>query len=251
MNDSSQVTEVKNSVSVTTQDTNRFLAKMYSIMFVAILFSAFVAFILPFTPFAEWLIAKMVKISDNTWLTFAIVVGVPLALIIGINITKGINPVLSIFLLMALAGFYGVIISVVAWVFAGEAVLAFICSSIVFIVMAILGVTVKRDISNLGAYAFAALIGLVVATVVNMFVGNSTFDLIMSFVGVIIFTIFIATDSQAAKMSYVEMMNDKSVADGDKKRLSTALAIDAALELYMDFINLFMDLLRIFASSDD
>ena len=83
-----------------------------------------------------------------------------------------------------------------------------------------------------------ALIGLIIATVVNMFVNSSGFQLILSYIGVLIFVGLTAYDTQKIKL----MLNEQSSADESAQKL----ALLGALSLYLDFVNIFIYLLRIF-----
>lgn len=112
-----------------------------------------------------------------------------------------------------------------------------------FGVTALYGYATKKDLSSLGNILFMALIGLVIATVVNVFMKSAMFDLILSYIGVIIFVGLTAWDSQKIKhMMMVQLDADES---------AQKLALIGALSLYLDFINLFLYLLRIFGRSND
>lgn len=112
-----------------------------------------------------------------------------------------------------------------------------------FGVTALYGYATKKDLSSLGNILFMALIGLVIATVVNVFMKSAMFDLILSYIGVIIFVGLTAWDSQKIK----HMMMVQQDADESAQKL----ALIGALSLYIDFINLFLYLLRIFGRSND
>ena len=112
-----------------------------------------------------------------------------------------------------------------------------------FGVTALYGYATKKDLSSLGNILFMALIGLVIATVVNVFMKSAMFDLILSYIGVIIFVGLTAWDSKKIK----HMMMVQQDADESAQKL----ALIGALSLYLDFINLFLYLLRIFGRSND
>lgn len=112
-----------------------------------------------------------------------------------------------------------------------------------FGVTALYGYATKKDLSSLGNILFMALIGLVIATVVNVFMKSAMFDLILSYIAVIIFVGLTAWDSQKIK----HMMMVQQDADESAQKL----ALIGALSLYLDFINLFLYLLRIFGRSND
>ena len=106
-----------------------------------------------------------------------------------------------------------------------------------FGVMALIGYTTKVDLSSMGKILFMALIGLVIATVVNLFVKSDGFTMILSYVGVLIFVGLTAYDTQKIKQM---LLQAPDAGEGAQK-----LALLGALTLYLDFINLFIYLLRI------
>lgn len=112
-----------------------------------------------------------------------------------------------------------------------------------FAAMAVYGYTTKRDLTSLGRLLFMALIGLVIATVVNMFLKSPGFSYILSYVGVAIFVGLTAWDSQKIKQM---LQTQYDISEGAQK-----LALLGALTLYLDFINLFIYLLRIFGGNRD
>ena len=112
-----------------------------------------------------------------------------------------------------------------------------------FAVMAVIGYTTKKDLTSIGRILFMALIGIIIATLVNMFIGSSGLNTIISYVGVLIFVGLTAYDSQKIK----EML----VVAGDHGEAGQKLALLGALTLYLDFINLFIYLLRIFGQKRD
>lgn len=108
--------------------------------------------------------------------------------------------------------------------------------------MAFYGYTTKKDLTSLGKILFMALIGLIIATIVNMFLKSSRFDYILSYAGVAIFVGLTAWDSQKIKQM---LQTQYDMSEGAQK-----LALIGALTLYLDFINLFLYLLRIFGGSN-
>jgi FtsH-binding integral membrane protein len=104
--------------------------------------------------------------------------------------------------------------------------------------MALIGYTTKTDLTSIGKYLFMALIGLIIATLVNMFIKSEGFTYILSYIGVLIFVGLTAYDSQKIKQM---LLQAPDAGEGAQK-----LALLGALTLYLDFINLFIYLLRIF-----
>lgn len=109
--------------------------------------------------------------------------------------------------------------------------------------MAFYGYTTKKDLTSIGKILFMALIGLIIATVVNMFLKSSGFDYILSYIGVAIFVGLTAWDSQKIKQM---LQTQYDMSEGAQK-----LALLGALTLYLDFINLFLYLLRILGNNRD
>ena len=111
-----------------------------------------------------------------------------------------------------------------------------------FAVMALIGYTTKKDLTSMGKILFMALIGIIIATIVNIFLKSSGLEMIVSYLGVLIFVGLTAYDSQKIK-NMLQMAPDAG--EGAQK-----LALLGALTLYLDFINLFIYLLRIFGRRD-
>jgi len=128
----------------------------------------------------------------------------------------------------------------------GTIALAFGVAAIVFVLMSIIGLVTKQDLTKWGPILFFGLIGIIIATLVNMFLRSSALDLIISYLGVLLFMGLIVFDTK-----YIKDMTAKTVsADGDAGAVSSnalsKLSVLGALKLYLDFINLFLFLLRIF-----
>lgn len=119
----------------------------------------------------------------------------------------------------------------------------FFITAATFATMALIGYTTKTDLTSVGKLLFMALIGLIIATIVNIFVGSSMLTMICSYVGVLIFVGLTAYDSQKIK----QMLQQAP----DAGEASQKLALLGALSLYLDFINLFIYLLRIFGDRRD
>lgn len=117
----------------------------------------------------------------------------------------------------------------------------FICAG-TFAAMSLIGLTTKRDLSKIGSILYMALTGLVIATVVNLFMHSNAFWMIISYVGVLIFVGLTAYDVQKIKTDLQTMDNQSEFA--------AKFALISAFSLYLDFINIFFDLLRILADRD-
>lgn len=117
---------------------------------------------------------------------------------------------------------------------------AFGCTAAMFGAMSIYGTITKRNLSTMGRTLFMLLIGLIVAGIINIFWGNSDFDIIVCCAGVVIFALFTAYDTQ--NLLKIGLSNDDSI--------KQKAAILGALNLYLDFINLFVYLLRLFGRDE-
>lgn len=125
----------------------------------------------------------------------------------------------------------------------GSIAKTFFITTGMFGVMALVGATTKRDLSKMGSILFMALIGLIIASLVNIFLHSSGLDWIISLIGVVLFTALTAYDVQRVKRlaSESDLYDDTQVG---------RLAVISALSLYLDFINLFLYLLRFFGRND-
>lgn len=114
----------------------------------------------------------------------------------------------------------------------------FIIAGGMFGIMAIVGYTTNTDLTKLGSLLFMGLIGIIIASLINMFMGSERLDYIISILGVIIFTGLTAYDVQKIKQIGMEGMENNDT--------MMKITIHAALNLYLDFLNLFLYLLRFF-----
>ena len=138
----------------------------------------------------------------------------------------------------------GVMLSSVFLIYTASSIASvFFITAGTFAVMAFIGYTTKTDLTSMGKIIMMALIGLIIASLVNVFlVKSSGFDLILSYVGVLIFVGLTAYDSQKIKQM---LLKAPDAGEGAQK-----LALLGALSLYLDFINLFIYLLRIFGKRE-
>lgn len=132
----------------------------------------------------------------------------------------------------------GVVFSTIFLAFTMASIIqVFFITAATFGAMSLFGYTTKMDLSRIGSILFMALIGLVIATIVNIFMKSSALEMIISYAGVIIFVGLTAWDTQKIK-AMLEM-------HGDTGEAAQKTALIGALTLYLDFINLFIFLLRI------
>lgn len=135
---------------------------------------------------------------------------------------------------------YGLTFSVIFLQFTGESIArVFFITAGTFGGMSLLGYTTKRDLTALGSFLFMGLIGIILASVVNIFVGSGVVSFVVSVMGVMIFTLMTAVDTQRIKETYSYGYGDT---DNDK------LATLGALSLYLNFVILFQNLMYLFGN---
>ncbi len=165
-------------------------------------------------------------------------------IILVITISRAINrlsPTTALALFFLYAAINGLTLSAIFVIYSlGTIFLAFGTCAILFGVMSVVGFTTKQDLTSWGRLLFFGLIGLIIASIVNMFLGNGIIDLLLSYLGVAIFLGLTAYDTQMIKR-----MTAGGLAQGDTLVVSR-VGVIGALRLYLDFINLFLYLLRIF-----
>jgi FtsH-binding integral membrane protein len=103
--------------------------------------------------------------------------------------------------------------------------------------MSLYGYTTKRNLAQFSSFLIMGLIGVVIASIVNIFLGSPGLDFVISVIGVLVFVGLTAHDTQMIREWYVE---------GDESGQATKKAVYGALSLYLDFLNLFLMLLRLF-----
>ena len=186
----------------------------------------------------------MTAIMTNQPLFWGLLIG-ELALVWGV--TAAINRIsltTATLLFVLYSVLNGVTMSFIFLAYTYESVASvFFITAGTFAVMALYGYFTKSDLSSWGKILFMALIGLIIATIVNLFIGSSMLSMILSYAGVLIFVGLTAYDTQKIK----QMLQDAEVADESAQKV----ALMGALSLYLDFINLFLYLLRIFGNSRD
>ena len=182
---------------------------------------------------------QMLMAIFGNQITFWVLAIAELGLVIGLTaaLKKLSFPVAAcMFLLFSILN--GVTLSAIFVVYTMSSIATtFFVTSGTFAAMAFIGYTTKKDLTKMGGILLMALIGLIIASVVNIFLKNSMMDIVISAIGVLIFVGLTAYDAQKIK----EMMLDCGTEVND---FTQKLAVFGALSLYLDFINLFLYLLR-------
>ncbi len=185
--------------------------------------------------------AMLSLIYGNRWGIWVLIIA-EFALVIGVS--ASINRIsfgAAATMLAIYAALNGVMLSSVLLLFELTVVYtAFAATALTFASMSAIGYFTKRDLSSLGSYLLMGLIGVIIATVVNVFLASSVLDAIITYVGLFIFVGLTAYDTQ--KIKRMLQLQEAGFADVRK------LALMGALNLYLDFINLFLYILRLFGN---
>lgn len=222
--------------------SRRFIANVFVWMFVALGISAVCSYIFAFNPELSAMLRDPVTGSNN--LLGTVVMFAPLAFILVISF--GFNKLSYFALLLAFIAFSAIMGISLSYIFfrysVGTISSVFITSSVVFGVMAIGGYITHQDLTKFGSIMIMLLIGIIVASLLNVFMQSSSLDLIISYVGVAVFVGLTAYDVQKLKRIGAGLEYGDATA--------SKMAIMGALTLYLDFINLFLMLLRIFGGGN-
>ena len=223
-----------------------FMANVFAYMFMALGISALFAYLFASNPeLRQYLIN-----DTNTGLNALgyIVMFAPLGfvLLMSFGFSKLSAPVL-VLLFVVYSALTGISFGFILLQYTSGTVLAcFLSSAAMFGIMAFMGYTTKQDLTKFGRILIMGLIGIIVASIINLFMGSSSLDYLISFLGVMIFTGLTAYDVQKLK-NIGAGIQYADVPASDVKKVS----ILGALNLYLDFINLFLFLLRLFGGRRD
>lgn len=217
----------------TASTEHAFLASVYAWMSAGLALTAGVALITVSTP------ALLGLVLGNQIVFFALMAA-QLGLVIGVSAAiNRISPTTATALFLLYAALTGLTLAVILLAYTGASIAStFFVTAGMFGSMSLYGAVTKRDLSGWGSFLFMGLIGVVIASVVNIFLGSDTLSWVMAMVGVVVFTGLAAYDTQKLRA-----LARQGFADAGAERKG---AIIGALALYLDFINLFLMLLRLF-----
>ncbi len=216
-----------------------FLANVFSWMFLALIISAVASLVFASNPV---LLGYLVNPMKGLTGLGMLVMFSPLAfvLLMSFGYNKLSFPLL-ISLFMVYSAITGISLSFIFLVYTSSSIaLTFGITAVTFGTMAITGYTTKTDLSKFGSIMMMLLVGLVIAMVVNMFLHSSGLEYLLSFLGVAVFTGLTAYDVQKIKL-----MSESIEFSGEDSR---KVAVMGALRLYLDFINMFLFMLRLFGN---
>ncbi len=215
------------------EEVNAAMGRVYGHMSLAVVVSMLVSFWVGTTPeLVQFFFTGVLK-----W----IVIFAPLAAIFGVSYVLGTNPTKSVaqLCLHGFAALMGLSFAMIFAVFTmGSIVSAFMSAAILFAVMSGYGYFTKQSLDSVGKFMFVGLIAIIIASVVNIFIGSTVMQMVISALAIIIFLGLTAYDTQKIR----EMVSVDT---------SPAVEVSGALTLYMDFINLFLNLLQLFGGRKD
>lgn len=215
------------------EEVNAAMGRVYGHMSLAVIVSMLVSYFVGTTPeLLQFFFTGVLK-----W----IVIFAPLAAIFGVSYVLGTNPSKEVaqLCLHGFAALMGLSFAMIFAVFTmGSIVSAFMGAAILFAVMSGYGYFTKRSLDSVGKFMFVGLIAIIIASIVNIFIGSTVMQMVISALAIIIFLGLTAYDTQQIR----EMVSVDT---------SPAVEVSGALTLYMDFINLFLNLLQLFGGRKD
>ena len=216
----------------TAERERTFIRSVYGWMFGGLVLTALAAMWVVFSP-------AMQQLIFGTPLRWVLLIGeLGLVFYLSFRITK-MSPATaaSVFLVFSLLN--GLTLSAIFFVYTTASIYqAFFTAAAMFGAMSVYGMVTKRDLTSVGSFMFMGLIGIIICSVINIFLKSSALGFAISFIGVFIFLGLTAYDTQKLK------------AYATAPQLRENLAVYGALALYLDFINLFLMLLRLFGGGD-
>lgn len=235
MNDSDVIVDVYGNKE---HSVSEVFSKVFGWMFGGLLVTGLTAFYTAHTP---WLLERILT-NNIYWIGLLIA-----ELVLVITLTGRVHKMskgaaITSFMLYSVVN--GLTLSVIFLAYTLSSIASvFFISAGMFGIMALYGYTTKKDLSKIGSILLMALIGIILAGIVNLFLPSSTLSFAIAVVAVIVFVGLTAYDVQKIKAMAYQVENDDE--------FMTKFAILGALTLYLDFINLFLELLRIFGKSRD
>lgn len=219
------------------RQTNSVMKRVYVRMFIGLLVSAFCALGIASSPAAvQFIFGNSIVFWIMVIAAFAMAIMIPVRMH---KMSSGL--VLTLFLVFA--ALMGTMLSSIFFAYKLPAIVStFFITAGTFGAMSVYGYVTKTDLTKMGSFLMMALFGLIIAIVVNMFLKSATMSYVVSIIGVLIFIGLTAWDTQQVK---------QLAAANLEPSLTDKLATMGAMNLYLDFINLFLFLLRIFGGNRD
>lgn len=215
------------------EETRRFFQKVYAWMFLGLIISGITAY---------WIASDSSLYEPILFNNIAFFSLIILELVLVFNLVvfiKELSANLAFFLFLFYCFVSGLTLSVIFLVYSFDSIgLTFLISAGMFGIMSVYGYFTKTDLTKMGQVLIMGLLGIILASLINLFYGNTLADYIISFIGVIVFTGLTAYDTQ--KIRKTNIIGNEGTQEDIKE------SIVGALNLYLDFVNLFLELLRFF-----
>ena len=232
MYEQSEIAMPQSNTTLHGAEATSFLVTVYMWMFAGLLLTAAVAWYVASSP------SIYMAIAGSKFLFWGLIIaelGLVVVLSAGINKISG---GLATLLFMTYSAVNGATLSFILLVYSGESIaMAFLSAACLFGTMSIYGYVTRRDLTAWGNLLFIGLIAVVVCSLINLFIGSSAFDFMISIVGVVVFLGLTAYDTQ-------KILRHGSAVNSFGPEAMRKVAIIGALALYLDFINLFLYMLR-------
>jgi len=231
MNDSSL--SIYQNPELVAETQRNFIRKVFAWMTLGLFITTVGSFVMLFNP------ALMNAMMARPW-TFIVLLFAELGLVVFLSAAiNRLSPAMAGVSFIVYAALNGITLSVIFMVYELSSIFeTFLICALMFAAMTIFGYTTKRDLTSLGSLLFMGLIGVVLAGLLNLFIRSSGLYWIVTIVGILVFVGLIAYDTQKLKNMSLAVS-----ADGEAEAKASVIG---ALALYLDFINLFLLLLRIF-----
>jgi len=222
------------SVYRTASEVNEAMGRVYGYMMTAVLNSMLVSYFVGSSPdLVQFFFTGIMK-----W----VVIFAPLLFIFAVPVllNSGISRAGKILTLHAFAALMGLSFATIFVVYTmGSIVSAFMGAAVLFGTMSAYGYFTKQSLEGVGKFCFVGLIAIIIASIINIFIGSTVMQMVISAIAIIIFLGLTAYDTQQIR----EMVSDGEAGDGAE--------ISGALTLYLDFINLFLNLLQLFGGKKE
>lgn len=211
--------------------SNKIFPKVFMWMFIGLLISFGTGYFVYSNP-------NMLYNIFSTSMYYVIIIAELLIVIFLSARIQKMNPLTAMISFVLYSIVTGLTLSIVFVMFEISSIIyIFLITAFIFLIFALLGYFTKIDLSKYSTIFLMGLLGIIIATIVNMFLNNGTFDIILSWIGVILFVGLVAYDIQKIKR-YGAIIDDQN-----------KVAIIGALDLYLDFINIFLRLLSLFGKN--
>lgn len=214
---------------------SKFFTKVYLWMFIGLLLSSISAYFTATNP----------SVRSFVYNGFGLILMIELIVVIAFSLLrKKVSPMGAKILFIVYSIISGLTLSSIFIVYKlSSIVVVFLSAAVMYGLLALYGYFTNQDLSSFGKLLIFGLLAVIIMSIINLFVSSQSFDITISIISIIIFLGLTAWDMQNIKKIYYYYENDSDALDKS--------AIYGALDLYLDFINIFLDLLRLFGKSKD